>query len=145
METLIMEKQCTICSEMKPVGEFYGQADGRRGKASRCKECHRIAVRRRLEDPGARLRDARIRRCCHLRRRYGITLDDYEAMLGKQGGVCAICGGTQKFRDINLAVDHCHDTGRIRGLLCDRCNKALGFVEDCPNLLASMAAYLKEV
>lgn len=53
---------------------------------------------------------------------YGITQADYERMLAAQGGGCAICGGKRRG---NLDIDHCHKTGRVRGLLCRRCNRRL--------------------
>lgn len=75
-------------------------------------------------------------------RKYGITVADYEQMLEKQCGVCKICN---QHRDAQrLAVDHCHKTGKVRGLLCSRCNKALGAFGDNPDRLASAIAYLKE-
>lgn len=73
-------------------------------------------------------------------RQYGITLAAYEAMLVSQGGVCAICGGTDT---INLAVDHCHATGQIRGLLCRKCNALLGQATDDPAILANAIKYLE--
>lgn len=63
-----------------------------------------------------------------LKRRYGITLRDYQRMLENQSGSCALCFRKPKRR--KLHVDHCHRTGRIRGLLCSRCNQALGALGD---------------
>jgi hypothetical protein len=60
-------------------------------------------------------------------RRFGITLAEYDKMFNEQGGVCKICGGTNG--TIRLAVDHDHDTGKVRGLLCTRCNLVLGSYE----------------
>lgn len=75
----------------------------------------------------------------HLRR-YGLTPEMYEAFFHSQAGVCAICGRPpQKKR---LAVDHCHDSEDIRGLLCDRCNRGLGFFLDDPAIIARAAEYL---
>lgn len=62
-----------------------------------------------------------------LKYKFGLTLDQYNEMLAAQGGVCAMCGGLDPIR--NLAVDHDHKTGAIRGLLCGTCNTALGVVE----------------
>lgn len=62
-------------------------------------------------------------------RKYGITEHDYQRMHEKQGGLCVICGNPEKAKNRRLAVDHCHGTGRIRGLLCGRCNGALGWFE----------------
>lgn len=76
-----------------------------------------------------------------LKKNFGISLADYEAMLGAQGGVCAICGTKDQW--FSLAVDHCHGTKRVRGLLCSQCNRGLGLFKDKPELLDKAAAYLR--
>ena len=79
-----------------------------------------------------------------LRRRlrpYGLTLDTYATLWAKQGGVCNICGGDNKRR--SLAIDHCHKSGAVRGLLCDDCNLLLGAARDSPNRLLRAAEYLQ--
>jgi hypothetical protein len=98
---------------------------------------------------GARDRYARdpervktFQRRSYLKRAYGITDSDYEARLRAQGGVCAICGRCDS-RRYRLAVDHCHLTGRVRGLLCGKCNRALGYFEDSTELLLGAAIYLE--
>jgi len=63
-----------------------------------------------------------------LRKVFGISIRDYEKMLKRQGGVCAICRREEKNK--RLAVDHCHTTGVVRGLLCQKCNWAIGMFED---------------
>ena len=66
-----------------------------------------------------------------LRQRYGLTVEDYERMLKLQGGKCALCGALPpQGRNKHLAVDHCHKTGVIRGLLCYGCNGSLARIED---------------
>jgi len=74
-------------------------------------------------------------------KRKGISLAEYEALLEKQGGQCAICGQADKW--FRLAVDHCHGTHRIRGLLCSQCNRGIGFFKDKPELLERAAQYLR--
>lgn len=76
-----------------------------------------------------------------LKENYGITLDDYNTMFEAQGGVCKICGGKDKNGQA-LAVDHDHQTGKIRGLLCGNCNRGIGFFQDSPELLCQAAEYL---
>lgn len=78
----------------------------------------------------------------HLKKTYGITIEIYEAILAFQGGKCAICrGGTSK---AHFAVDHNHKNGRIRGLLCGRCNMGLAkFMDKLENLVAAML-YVKD-
>ena len=76
-----------------------------------------------------------------LRKRYGITNEDFSLLLTKQNGVCAICkrtDGTKKY----LSVDHCHTTGKVRGLLCSGCNKGIGLLNDSCALLESAKEYL---
>jgi hypothetical protein len=75
----------------------------------------------------------------HLKRRFGISAAEYGALLAKQGGACAICRRRSKYR---LCVDHCHLTGRIRGLLCYSCNLALGHLKDDQASLVAALAYL---
>ena len=84
-----------------------------------------------------------------LKRKYGITPEQYKEMEEAQGGACAICKRPENSVHAAtgevklLAVDHCHETGRVRGLLCWRCNVVIGKAEDRPDLLRSMAAYLE--
>lgn len=79
---------------------------------------------------------------------FGISLDEYNVLLEKQNGVCAICGNPERTRHNNtdrirnLAVDHCHKTGRVRGLLCTACNQGLGNFRDNPDYLAKSISYL---
>jgi hypothetical protein len=85
-----------------------------------------------------------------LQRNYGITLAEYEERLRMQGGVCAICGTEPmladrvdaRWVDSLLVVDHCHETGVVRGLLCSTCNLAIGYLKDDPNRMLSAAAYV---
>jgi hypothetical protein len=75
-------------------------------------------------------------------RKYGVTHDQYLVLLEAQGGVCAICGNSEQKRQ--LAIDHDHETGEIRGLLCDRCNPMLGYAQDDIAVLEAAIAYLKK-
>ena len=83
------------------------------------------------------------RREYYLERNYGITVDDYNKIFEEQGGSCAICGKHQKDLTKALAVDHDHITGKIRGLLCDGCNLALGKLNDSIKILESAIEYLR--
>lgn len=88
------------------------------------------------------------RKALYLKRHYGMTVDQYDAMYEAQGGVCAICGGPERAIDPRtgepflLAVDHDHRTGAIRGLLCLGHNRGLGLFDDDPDLLRAAIAYL---
>lgn len=75
---------------------------------------------------------------------YGITPEEFRRLLELQKGCCAICGGPPVGRK-NLSVDHCHTTGRIRGLLCGLCNTGIGNLKDSPELLEKAAQYLRQL
>jgi hypothetical protein len=76
-----------------------------------------------------------------LKFKYGITQEEYDALLEAQGGGCAVCGATPEEEE--LPVDHDHDTGEVRGILCNNCNNGIGRFEDSPELLRSAADYLE--
>jgi hypothetical protein len=74
--------------------------------------------------------------------RHGITADAYRAMLTQQGGGCAICKKKKERR--RLSIDHCHQTGQVRGILCDTCNRGIGLLGDSPELLQAALGYLTQ-
>jgi glycerol-3-phosphate dehydrogenase len=96
------------------------------------------------DDPAFRQRRLDSARWRHLRRKYGVTQERYEELLTAQEGRCAICR-TDDPDDIGLEwnVDHCHTTGRVRGLLCRRCNGGLGWFKDNPEALRAAADYVE--
>lgn len=83
-----------------------------------------------------------------LQYKYGITAADYQHMLHNQGGVCAVqgCGndGSEDKRRRRLFVDHCHQTGKVRGLLCCNCNRVLGMMKESAELLRGLAGYIEK-
>ena len=105
-------------------------------------QAYREAHKEELSGRRRRRRDPMARRKHRLRCIYGISLEEYDAMLDRQGGVCAIC---KKKPDEGKAlfVDHCHITGRVRGLLCGKCNSVLAFGNDDPDILRAAIAYLR--
>lgn len=133
-------RRCTRCQEWKTWDQFHRLKAGHNGRAARCKECVRAQLRTDYHSaPDTARRSARRgqdRRGDGLRRRYGIDRAEYERMAREQAGLCAICGDQPK----RLVVDHSHDTGRVRALLCDLCNRALHSVET-PGLLVKLLAY----
>lgn len=128
---------CVRCKRELPASLFHYERTKVNGLYSWCKECK------------SKVAKARYDRKSKLKAKFGITPEDYEAMLAAQGRVCAICGraetrmgnGGQRIRD--LSVDHCHVTGKVRGLLCAGCNKGLGHFADRPEWLETAAAYLR--
>lgn len=160
-------KRCSKCGRLLPLEQFYRQPDGRDGKRADCIDCvkaYRAARYHLVRDEAiarakawqkanperlnAYRRERRARpevkareRATYLKRKFGITLATYDEMLQVQGGVCAICGRPPR-EDISLHVDHEHGTGRVRGLLCFRCNNALGDFDDDPALLLRAVEYV---
>jgi len=135
----LTQKYCRGCKQLLPFAAFYQL----KGKAyNLCSECCKKETLRRYYD-GKRLdpeKAHRVQRDKALARRYGITRQQYEEMLLGQNGVCLTCG-----RDASrsshgvLPVDHDHETGVVRGLLCTRCNRVLAMVGDDVDLLLALA------
>jgi hypothetical protein len=96
-------------------------------------------LKRRHQRPDVKRRE----RDAYLQRTHGITIDEYDALLAEQGGVCAICEKPPR-SDISLHVDHNHETGQRRGLLCWPCNSAIGNAGDDPVRLMALASYLNK-
>ncbi len=119
-------KKCYKCKNIFPLSNF------RASNMSYCKPC-------------AKLIDKNKYRSKHLRITYGITEEHYNEMIIKQNGKCAICGSlvADKIRN-RLAIDHNHATNEIRGLLCSRCNKVLGLINDDSDIAIKMIDYLRQ-
>src|ERR1017187_7428681 len=92
---------------------------------------------------------ARVVRRANLKSKFGITETDYDEMLEQQDGVCAACGKEETHRNqygvCSLAVDHDHETGVVRGLLCGRCNRALGLFGASPERVGALLSYIERV
>lgn len=156
-------KRCSKCHELKDESLFCKHRKEPDGLYSQCKTCTKEVNKKRYwSDPEASKKTAKAWKESHreivqakgreyyaqnkhkernwrLKKTYGITLDDYDNMLKSQNGVCAVCGSSS---DKSFHVDHNHKTGKVRGLLCDKCNKALGFVKDDVGILEKLKGYL---
>lgn len=153
-------KQCTKCRETKEITDFYKAAHGYR---ARCKSClteqerlkyhtdpdHKDSkcdkVRQKWqENPELWSKRKLAVRKSHLKRHYGMTIADWNVMLEGQNSCCQICKThIDSCPHKQLMVDHCHATGKVRALLCDFCNTALGKFKDSPQLLREAADYLE--
>lgn len=141
-------KTCTGCGESKPATrEFWTRNQGgKAGWRSQCKICTNVKGRVRSKRWGKKWHHGR--RNSWLRRMYGITTSDYDRMLKEQEGRCGLCRSEDPKRagQLYFSVDHCHTTGKVRGLLCVTCNSLVGILERSGNwsLLAFEAvAYIK--
>lgn len=123
---------CPMCEDWLPKDQFYG---GRRGLTRRCKRHHaEMSYSARRKSP----EQLRLDRGRRLQRRYGITLGEWDEMLLAQSGRCAICADPMT----TPHTDHCHQTGRVRALLCSGCNQGLGNFKDDPERVLAAARYL---
>lgn len=122
-------KDCQRCNEHKDKESFYKCKRNPDGLENRCKKCCQQRSRNN-----------------EIKRRYGINQSDYEKILKSQDGKCAICEknniDSEEVR--RLSIDHCHETGKIRGLLCSNCNFAIGLMEDDPVILKRAINYLEK-
>lgn len=136
-------KTCSKCFEPQP-GRACRSCDNKRRRERyasdpRYREKSKEKARKRAKQHPEKVRIEQRRK--HLRVTYNLTLEEYDAKLAAQGGACAVCGGpptTGRFY-----VDHDHQTGAVRDLLCHGCNVALGMVKDSPELCEKLAKYLR--
>jgi hypothetical protein len=143
--------RCVFCKETKPVTEFNTDRRRKIGLSSWCRNCGIIRCKERTTKLRAAGTLHEIYRKENIAKK--IPVAQYNAMLTEQGGVCAICGKAQstKYRGVRghgkikaLYIDHCHKTGKIRGLLCHYCNFGLGEFMDSIKLLRRAIRYLKK-
>ena len=125
----LTSKQCVTCSAIKPLTEFYKHVSCKDGLQKRCKPCSKAANKKSKQRLGQEHLD-RQQHQIQLRRRYNMTIEQYDELYKKQDGKCAICHTDTCSTGRRLSVDHCHTTGKIRGLLCAHCNTALGKFND---------------
>jgi len=146
-------KRCLKCGETKSVAEFYRDKSTRDGLQTRCKVCQATAKRERVranpEKSAAQYRKWYVNNnekvvANNWKRNYGITPEEYAKMFVDQGGRCAGCGRRQNEFKVRLGVDHNHETGEIRGLLCKGCNLALGHVMENTDTLRQLIGYLED-
>lgn len=146
----LSSKKCACCGEVKPTTEFSRHhSNGKKwGFYSQCKECKNKKEKKyRQENPDKRKITYRK---VDLKRKYGMTIEDKKIMLKKQDYKCAVCGeelflfGDFKDRNKVAHVDHNHETGKVRGLLCNDCNRGIGLLKDNPEYLLKAASYLNK-
>jgi hypothetical protein len=132
-------KRCPKCGETKPRVDFGVRANGY--SRSQCKPCEAAALEEWRQQNPEKARRAADGAAFWVE--HGLRQEDYAAMSEAQGGLCAICGGPPKQHRKRLCIDHCHSTKRIRGLLCDHCNHAIGLLNDDPERAEKVARYLR--
>lgn len=140
-----MKIRCYVCKQYLPTTSFNRNAAAKSGYCNRCRVCHkayRIAAynKRKSEDWAS---FAEERRWINLLQNYKISRGEYEKLLEEQKGACAICRRKPYGKHKYLYVDHDHDTGKVRGLLCNGCNTGLGGFREKPLHFRRAITYLK--
>lgn len=131
-------KTCARCSEIKVNSDFNKAKANKDGLSSYCRPCGKEASREYRTTNKVTI--AKKDREKHLLRKYNLTTEDYEDLLKLQNGMCA---NLDCLISIDLVVDHCHYTGTVRGILCSKCNVAIGLAANDPDILRGLANYLE--
>ena len=160
MDALEASRVCTRCSVEKDINCFSKSKMHRNGIRPECRQCRNARARDYYKTPEGKKKVQKyakkyneanplVWKQRYLLRTYNITIQEYDELLKKQGGVCAICGRPEEIRNptardrSSLAVDHCHETGKVRGLLCFKCNTGIGALGDDIEALERAISYLK--
>lgn len=134
-------KTCCQCNVEKPLEEFSKNKRGLYGRHTKCKQCY--SHYRRQYYLHNKQRHQETGRRNHLQSKYGLSVKDYEEMIQACSGLCAICSGSADVGSTGGPhVDHCHETGRVRGILCGNCNRGLGLFQDRIEVLRGAIQYL---
>lgn len=133
----IKTKKCSKCGEVKPYPDFYKYKPALNGLRSDCKKCADIANKTWCNNNREKVRLA------YNHFNTGVSPQLYMEFLNAQNGTCAICGKTVQENKKNLAIDHDHKTMKIRGLLCNRCNLGISYLEENMEILKSAAKYIE--
>jgi len=153
LKSMEILKKCIKCQVLRPLEEFTPALRNKDGHRGACRICYRPYSKKynkewRIKNPGKErgYRDPAVDSARQLLRRYGLSEDDRQNLLLKQKYLCAACGevpsGTKPNSSI-LHVDHDHKTGEIRGLLCQKCNSALGLLGDNKGKVLKLLAYIE--
>lgn len=142
-----MCRECRTCGECKPLEDFFKERGGKDGLRSGCKVCRKKEydtwLNRLKINPNLVKEMSEKDRYKKLYKRFGMTKEEYNTLFSSQNGCCAICKQHQSEFKRSFAVDHCHKTGKIRGLLCGNCNTALGLLREDKISLINMMTYLE--
>ncbi|MBE2228247.1 MAG: endonuclease VII domain-containing protein [Ignavibacteria bacterium] len=134
-------KKCSKCKKNKSVNDFSPDKRNKTGLFSQCKTCRtKIEKNKRTQDPLKY-------KACQLKNKFNLTLEQYYEMHSQQHGLCLGCNSpiSVEYNSSNIAVvDHCHKTGKVRGLLCSKCNLGLGHFNDDTKILKNLIKYLNK-
>jgi len=137
------EKKCNRCGEVKLASLFYRHKRMKDGLFGHCIECHKSYGKKWETENKEKRKATHIR--SHLMRTYGVSVEEYDQLRLEQNYCCKICGKHEDdVQHGRLCVDHCHTTGAVRGLLCKKCNSAIGLLGDDTAILSAAIEYLQQ-
>lgn len=131
-----MIKICSKCKLGRDESLFNKRRDSETGRNAACKFCTRKRFNNWRKSDPVKIREN------NFKARYGITTAEFEGILLKQSFLCAICRCPEDF-DNSFCVDHSHHTGKVRGILCGKCNRGIGSLRDSYAILERAARYLR--
>lgn len=141
-------KHCRVCKEIKNLEDFHRRSSSKDGRQSICRICNNAKATQWQKDNPERYeanwrRNKRTPEQLLARRaeKYGLSIEELTVMMTESGGVCNIC---QRMPVKFLVIDHCHSQGHVRGLLCEKCNTALGLFDDNVEWMLAAVAYLNK-
>jgi hypothetical protein len=135
-------KSCTGCGIAKPVNEYHKSKSELYGVRARCKACISLKLKEQYKD---NIHNRRLRnKISHYKNQYGLSISQFNEMRVKQEYKCAICNRKEAELGHIFRVDHDHDTGKVRELLCHNCNCGLGHFRDNIQLLELALNYLRK-
>lgn len=142
VETHVLDtKTCIHCDKTKELSSFVKNKTQPSGYRNICKDCHKTNELARRHKDFDKTRESDRKK--NLQKSYGLSVEKYDEILSTQKGCCAICGTHQMKLKKTLFVDHCHTTGKVRGLLCHNCNTILGHAKDREDILKNAIKYLQ--
>jgi len=133
-------KICTKCNVEKDISEYFKGDRYADGYQNWCKTCYRNYSNERSKDPKVKEK----KRSEGLKRKFNLTLEEYDRIFDSQNGKCSICGSSNSGRTGNFCIDHNHKTGKVRGLLCHNCNLMIGNSGDSIYILLNGIKYLEK-
>jgi hypothetical protein len=142
MANTATHKSCPICGELKERSEFYKWKSRQDGLTAYCKICFNKKNKEWFKENPDKLPTLKEKRIYSRNKNFGISEKEYEQMLVEQNNKCAICKIQIGWE---AAVDHCHNTDKIRGLLCRKCNLGLGAFKDNIETIRKAILYVKNM
>lgn len=134
---------CSWCKQMKPQSDFHKDSSNKYGKAYYCKSCANEKSRIFYKTID-KIKRRQVQRNAHLKRTFGITLEEFNTIYSNQEGLCNICSIPLQKIGTYTHVDHDHKTNKVRGILCTNCNRGLGHFQDNILNLKNAVKYLKK-